>query len=236
MIFELRLYSVVPGRLADLHARFERLPPLFARHGIECVGQWTATTGPRAPHFMYLMVYRDFAQREATWASFAGDADWLALRTQTNAGSEIVDRFDLWFLRPHAAWAPDTALAGQRRGGLQEMVLFQVALGQAGATQKFLAEDYLPWLQRQGAEVMGLFDVISGPELPRVVLVLSWSSDEARRTAWSRMVQDEALNRAIKAQRDSIGRALLGRADDFLLEPAAFALPEASLGAACAAR
>ncbi len=35
MIYELRLYSVVPGRMPDLHARFERLPPLFQRHGVQ---------------------------------------------------------------------------------------------------------------------------------------------------------------------------------------------------------
>ncbi len=35
MIFELRLYAVAPGRMNALHARFERLPVLFERHGVE---------------------------------------------------------------------------------------------------------------------------------------------------------------------------------------------------------
>src|SRR4051812_40871751 len=65
MIYELRLYSVAPGRMADVHDRFNHhFPALFARHGVHCVGRWNAVAGPDAPRFVYLMAYRDYAERE----------------------------------------------------------------------------------------------------------------------------------------------------------------------------
>jgi hypothetical protein len=231
MIYELRLYSVVPGRMADLHSRFERLPALFERHGVNCVGQWTALTGPRQPGFVYLMAYADLAEREARWAPFYTDADWLRLRTETNAGSEIVERYDLLFLKPNAAWQPDPADAGQTVGGLHELTLWQVALGQAPATTAFLRDVQLPLLQRAGARVMLVCDMVSGPQMPQVVTMLAWPDAATRDAAWRRLENDRDWLGAVAGQRRTVGRALLERADVRLLEPAARRLPSATLGA-----
>jgi NIPSNAP protein len=232
MIYELRMYSVAPGRLADVHSRFKQLPALFSRHKIECVGRWSATSGPRAPHFVYLMAYRDLAEREAIWPGFYADPDWLSLRERTNAGSEMTERFDIMFLRQSPVWDTEAALSGETIGGMHELILCQTALGLTPAVNAFLAESYLPVLRAAGAQVMGVFDMVAGHDLPQVVLMLAWRSANARQSAWHQVSSDGLVDGLLNRQRETFGRPLLGRSEIHLLEPTPFALPQASLGAA----
>ena len=47
MIYELRVYHCVPGRLPDLVKRFDTLTlPLWKKHGIQQAGFWTTLIGP----------------------------------------------------------------------------------------------------------------------------------------------------------------------------------------------
>ena len=138
MIYELRLYAVAPGRMADVHDRFNHhFPALFAKHGVDCVARWVALAGPDAPRFVYLMAYRDYAHRESVWASFYQDAEWWRIRAETNAGHEMVERHDLFFLKPNVAWTADAA-PDQAVGGLHELVQQQLAPGQNANANAFL--------------------------------------------------------------------------------------------------
>ena len=50
MIYELRVYHTVPGRLPALVKRFDTITcGLFEKHGIKQVGFWTVVIGNRAP-------------------------------------------------------------------------------------------------------------------------------------------------------------------------------------------
>ncbi|MES2532466.1 MAG: NIPSNAP family protein [Pseudomonadota bacterium] len=230
MIYELRLYSVVPGRMPDLHKRFERLPPLFKRHGVQCIGQWTVTAGPRMPGFVYLMAYADLAEREARWAPFYTDPDWLSLRAETNAGSEMVERYDLCFLKPNAGWAPDPSDAQRTIGGVHELLMHEAALGQGAATNAFLRDVQLPLLREQGAQVMLVADMASGPRMPQVVTMLGWADDAAREKGWAAVEADAGWRAAVAVQRDSIGWPVLGRTDRYVLRATESCLPKATLG------
>ena len=47
MLYELRVYHCVPGRLPDLIKRFDTLTlPLWQKHGIQQAGFWTVAIGP----------------------------------------------------------------------------------------------------------------------------------------------------------------------------------------------
>ncbi len=231
MIYELRLYSVVPGRIDVCYERFEKhLPALFARHGIRNTGRWTATAGPNGPMFVYLMAYRDLAEREGQWNSFYTDPEWFDIRSATQGDEEAVERFDLYFLKANPSWTPDAARSAERIGGTHDLILAEIALGKNAAANTFLAETYLPCLQRAGAEIMLVADFISGPALPKLALMIAWPDGNARTEGWRRINLDPDLREAITAQRQRIGRAALGQTETHLLEPTPFALPLASLG------
>lgn len=232
MIHELRMYSVVPGRLEDNLDRFEHhLPKLMARHGIWNVGRWVAVAGPRAPMFVYVMAYADLDQRERQWNGFYADDEWWELRARTNAGSQMVDRFDLSFLKANPAWTPpDNTQPDARRDGLHELALIDVALGHGPDANAFLRDTYLPLVVREAGQVMMLSDFMTGPSLPRLALMTAWSNAEARRRARRAIDGDPELRGVQRSERERIGQTSLGRTDIYELEPTAFDLPLATLG------
>jgi len=77
--FELRTYTVRPegpGDLDMLHKRFrEHTNRLFVKHGMTIVGFWHPTNKPNA--LIYLMAYKDRAARDASWAAFGADPEWV---------------------------------------------------------------------------------------------------------------------------------------------------------------
>jgi len=47
MIYELRIYTAMPGRLPDVLARFrDHMVDIWNRHGIRQLGYWTTAVGP----------------------------------------------------------------------------------------------------------------------------------------------------------------------------------------------
>ncbi|MDR3453050.1 MAG: NIPSNAP family protein [Rhodoferax sp.] len=232
MIYELRLYSVAPGRMAEVHSRFaDHLPVLFERHRVDCVGRWSALAGPDAPRFVYLLAYRDYAHREAVWAGFYQDADWWRIRAHTNAGHEMVERHDLYFLKPNAAWdALDGAPAQQSVGGLHELVQQQVAPGQAAAVNEFIKQSWLPRLREAGARVLGVFDMAAGSGMQKVVLLYAWPDAATWYAGQRRLDTDESLRAELAAQRRKLGTTLFQRGEVNLLEPAPGTMIRAGLG------
>jgi hypothetical protein len=89
--FELRTYTVRPegpGDLDLLHRRFrEHTNRLFVKHGMTIVGFWHPTNKPNA--LIYLMAYKDRAARDASWAAFQADPEWVKVRTDLNIGVTV---------------------------------------------------------------------------------------------------------------------------------------------------
>jgi hypothetical protein len=230
MLYELRVYTVIPGRIAETIARFGRLNAIFSRHGIDNVGRWYASNGPSGPTWVYLMAYRDFAERDAQWNAFYKDDAWWSLRTETNAGEEMTERYDLLFLRPNGCWEPAAGDRSARIGGIHELTLAEVAVGQTTVAHAYLRELYLPLAVRAGARVMMMTDLVSGTALPKTAWMLAWP-DVATQSAGRQAVDFDSDNlAALKAQRVARGRAALGRVDSWLLKPDGNYLPFATLG------
>ena len=100
MIYELRIYETVPGRLPALHKRFETITlKIWERHGIKQAGFWTADVGT-SNELIYLLQWESMAEREQKWLTFQSDPEWIEKRAQTEANGQIVARVRNSFLRP----------------------------------------------------------------------------------------------------------------------------------------
>lgn len=98
MIYELRVYEVVPGRMPALHARFrDHTLRLFEKHGIRPVGFWEAVIGTRDV-LHYLLAWDDLAHRERAWSAFVTDQEWLEIRDRSQRDGPIVARIrnEIW--------------------------------------------------------------------------------------------------------------------------------------------
>ena len=69
MIYELRVYHCVPGRLPDLIRRFDTLTlPLWKKHGIQQAGFWTTAIGPSNQDLTYMLKWESLDDRAKRFA------------------------------------------------------------------------------------------------------------------------------------------------------------------------
>ena len=141
----------------------------------------------------------------------------------------MVERHDLFFLKPNAAWAPDPAPA-EAVGGLHELVQQQIAPGQNANANAFLQQTWLPLLREAGARVLGVFDMAAGAGMQKIVLLHAWRDAAAWQAGRRLMDGHEGLRAAFAAQRSQHGTALFQRAEVNLLEPAPGATIRSGLG------
>ncbi len=103
MIYELRIYTCLPGRLPALLKRFETATlRLWEKHGIKQAGFWTTLIGPVSNDLTYLIAWESMAEREKKWVAFQSDPDWLAARTASEADGQILTNVASSFLTPTA--------------------------------------------------------------------------------------------------------------------------------------
>ncbi len=91
MLYELRVYHCVPGRLPDLLKRFDTITlKLWEKHAIRQAGFWTVAIGSSNQDLYYMLQWDSLAERERKFAAFGADPEWLAARAQTEANGPIV--------------------------------------------------------------------------------------------------------------------------------------------------
>lgn len=103
MIYELRVYHCLPGRLPALLKRFaETTLALWDRHGVRQAGFWTVEIGELNHDLYYLLAWDSLAERERIWTAFMTDPEWISKRTESEKDGPIVASITNSILRPTA--------------------------------------------------------------------------------------------------------------------------------------
>jgi hypothetical protein len=103
MIYELRIYSCLPGRMAALQNRFQNHTlRIWEKHGIRQAGFWTTLIGPANNDLTYLIAWDSLADRETRWNAFISDPEWQAARADSEKDGLIVANVASSFLQPTA--------------------------------------------------------------------------------------------------------------------------------------
>jgi hypothetical protein len=103
MIYELRVYRCLPGRLPALLKRFsEHTLRIWDKHGIRQAGFWTTLVGESNHDLTYLIQWESLAEREAKWGAFVTDPEWLAARDASEKDGFIVETLSNQLLAPTA--------------------------------------------------------------------------------------------------------------------------------------
>ena len=101
MIYELRIYRCLPGRLPALLQRFETITlGLWERHGIRPAGFWTTVIGESNQDLTYMLAWDSLAERETKWAAFQADPEWIEKRAGTERDGQIVGNITSSLLQP----------------------------------------------------------------------------------------------------------------------------------------
>ena len=103
MMYELRVYYCVPGRLPNLLKRFDTITlKLWEKHGIKQAGFWTTLVGESNQELYYLLAWESLADRDKKWNAFQADPEWLAKRAETEKDGPIVANVANQLLTPTA--------------------------------------------------------------------------------------------------------------------------------------
>lgn len=101
MLYELRVYDCVPGRLPDLLNRFENITlDLWQKHGIKQAGFWTTAIGESNQTLYYMLEWESLADREKKWDAFQNDEEWLHKRAETEKNGTLVASVSNSILQP----------------------------------------------------------------------------------------------------------------------------------------
>ena len=101
MIYELRIYECVPGRLPDLNKRFSTTTlKIWERHGIKQAGFFTTLIGESNQELTYFLAWESLADKEKKWAAFMSDPVWIETRAKTEANGQIVANITSQLLVP----------------------------------------------------------------------------------------------------------------------------------------
>ena len=103
MLYEMRVYHCIPGRLPALLNRFERKTlPIWQKHGIRQAGFFTTVIGESNQQLVYFLAWDSLAEREKKWNAFMADPEWIAARAESERDGQIVERIVSQVLAPTA--------------------------------------------------------------------------------------------------------------------------------------
>src|SRR3954468_17345469 len=103
MIYELRIYQCIPGKLPALLKRFEsKTLDIWKKHGIRPTGFWTVLLGDGNNDLHYLLGWESLAEREQKWNAFQADPEWHKARDESEKDGLIIANIRTTILRPTA--------------------------------------------------------------------------------------------------------------------------------------
>jgi hypothetical protein len=100
VVYELRIYHAVPGKIENLVARFrDHTMKLFADHGIKSVAYWTALDEPvKSSTFFYILEHPSREAAAANWRAFQDDPEWKSVKAKSEENGKLVEKIDSTFL------------------------------------------------------------------------------------------------------------------------------------------
>jgi len=103
MIYELRIYRSLPGRLPALVSRFQNHTlRIWEKHGIRQAGFWTTLIGESNQDLTYMLAWDSMAEREKRWGAFLADPEWVAIAAETEKDVQLVQNISNKLLAPTA--------------------------------------------------------------------------------------------------------------------------------------
>src|SRR3954471_1275081 len=103
MIYEMRVYRCLPGRLPALLKRFENVTlKLWDKHGIKQAGFFTTLIGESNQELTYMLAWESLADRDKRWTAFQADPDWISARASSEADGQIIGNIVSQLLVPTA--------------------------------------------------------------------------------------------------------------------------------------
>ena len=191
MIYELRIYDAMPGKLPALVSRFGTYNVgLFTKYGIEMVGFWTDEIGT-SNQLTYMLRFDSMGDREGKWGTCMADADWRKyLREEAAQDGLYVDRSRNTFMRL-TDYSPEPRITTD----VQELRIYDATPGKLPDLHNRFANHTTRLFKKHGMEVIGYWTDDVGLS-NRLVYMLGYSSLGDREKTWASFGADGEWQKA----------------------------------------
>ena len=101
MIYEWRVYEIVPGKKRALNERFAKhTVRLFEKHGMSVVGFWESIVGGRTNALYYMLAFKNLDHLESAWRDFQADPEWQEVASSSEKEGPLVASITNMVLKP----------------------------------------------------------------------------------------------------------------------------------------
>lgn len=129
MVYELRIYTINPGKTDDLLNRFRNHTlRLFKKHGIESVGYWMPLDGKDA-RLHFLLRYPSREAREEAWKAFLADPDWQSAAKASEANGALLAHSPENYFLQLTDFSPTIRKGDLSQGGVFEIRTYTTPAG-----------------------------------------------------------------------------------------------------------
>ena len=150
MLYELRVYDAMPGKLGALNDRFaNHTTGFFKNHGIGMLGFWTAVIGT-GNQLTYILSFDNMGDREGKWAAFGADPGWHRARAESERDGTLVAGVQNSFMRL-TPYSPEPKISTN----LQELRIYQAAPGKMPALNARFADHTTHLFEKHGIRNVG---------------------------------------------------------------------------------
>lgn len=100
-VFELRIYTVLPGRMDAMNARFKNhTNALLTKYHMTLLGFWQPQGDEAGKKLYYLVAHKNRKEAEANWNAFVEDPAWQVARDASEKDGKIVEKIERVWLDP----------------------------------------------------------------------------------------------------------------------------------------
>mgnify|MGYP005811449129 CR=1 FL=1 len=101
-VFELRTYTMFPGKIDAIHARFrDYTRELFQKHGMVNIMYWYTVEADEdvQPKLVYLLAHKSEKAGKESFAKFGKDPVWITVRDASEQNGKIVEKVESLYLQ-----------------------------------------------------------------------------------------------------------------------------------------
>lgn len=90
-VYEMRIYTSMPGKLPELLARFKNhTVAIFEKHGMKNVGYWVPTDAERSQNtLIYILEHQSMEAAKKSWDGFRQDPAWIKARDESEVNGKL---------------------------------------------------------------------------------------------------------------------------------------------------
>ena len=190
MIYELRTYEAMPGKLPALNKHLEVAAGLFKKHDLGVLGFWTDEIGTGG-QVTYMWIYQDLEDRQKKLAAFGADSAWKQqVAEETEKEGVIVTRIHNTMLQL-TPYSPKPKITTN----VQELRIYDAMPGRLPDLHNRFANHTLSLFEKHGMENIGYWTEVFGAS-NRLVYMLGYPSLGGREKSWAAFQRDPDWQKA----------------------------------------